>query len=573
MGSCVCRQKNQDPEQYAPSGGDVRAAAERLQRRRRRNSLRSTDETPYMPTYSGDASFESTYFESPNVKNDIKELIKQTLVVIRSLVNNDQEPPSSLLKLNMIADKEKGWLLVVKSLVEAVPDEDPLGPAVITLFLDESPLPTREAVGRLLFSFSLNTPECSSQPSFWHRNACIVLGSLAEKLAGASSVSMCTPSVLQYLIKNLNPSYPRQVILFSLIALEKFAQTTENRHIITKALENGGVHPLEDLEQILYDTSLSNDWLAQQVGFCAQWSLDNIFVRPGRVYSYKRTDVSSINAMLNHEDVSEYLKISPDGLEARCDVSSFESVRCTFEVNEGIWYYEATVLTPGVMQIGFATKRSRFLNHEGYGIGDDENSVAYDGCRQLLWHNAHSSRHDHQPWKAGDVVGCLLNLPKSQVIFYLNGKPLTRPHTAFLLNRCSVDGIFAAASFMSFQHCRFNFGNSSFAFPPKGLSFRTFNEAGVKLTDSQKTILPRRCRLEMIQKVAIPDDYCNICYANPADTTLIPCSHGDLCSTCALQLESCPICRSAIFQRNSIPKSSSTQSAPNFGSNDIHTTV
>ena len=85
---------------------------------------------------------------------------------------SDQEPPSSLLKLNMIADKEKGWLLVgalmfplfsfctylsfqygyvcmcvcvqvVKCLVEAVPDEDPLGPAVITLFLDESPLPTR----------------------------------------------------------------------------------------------------------------------------------------------------------------------------------------------------------------------------------------------------------------------------------------------------------------------------------------------------------------------------------------------------------------------------------------------
>uniref|UniRef100_A0A1I7XNS0 DUF5060 domain-containing protein n=1 Tax=Heterorhabditis bacteriophora TaxID=37862 RepID=A0A1I7XNS0_HETBA len=68
--------------------------------------------------------------------------------------------------------------------------------------------------------------------------------------------------------------------------------------------------------------------------------------------------------MLNHEDVSEYLKIGPDGLEARCDVSSFESVRCTFEVRSGVWYYEATVFTPGVMQIGFATKRSRFLNHE-----------------------------------------------------------------------------------------------------------------------------------------------------------------------------------------------------------------
>lgn len=36
--------------------------------------------------------------------------------------------------------------------------------------------------------------------------------------------------------------------------------------------------------------------------------------------------------MLNTKDVSEYLKISPDGLEARCDAYTFESVRCTFKV-------------------------------------------------------------------------------------------------------------------------------------------------------------------------------------------------------------------------------------------------
>lgn len=36
--------------------------------------------------------------------------------------------------------------------------------------------------------------------------------------------------------------------------------------------------------------------------------------------------------MLNSKDVSEYLKISADGLEARCDAYSFESVRCTYQV-------------------------------------------------------------------------------------------------------------------------------------------------------------------------------------------------------------------------------------------------
>ncbi|KRX92564.1 RING finger and SPRY domain-containing protein 1 [Trichinella pseudospiralis] len=118
-------------------------------------------------------------------------------------------------------------------------------------------------------------------------------------------------------------------------------------------------------------------------------------VANGRVLSYLRFNTDGINVMLNHNDVSEYLKLSPDGLEARSDVSSFESVRCTFQVSEGVWYYEALIVTSGVMQIGWATKNSKFLNLEGYGIGDDEFSVSYDGCRQLIWHNANSVSNNH----------------------------------------------------------------------------------------------------------------------------------------------------------------------------------
>lgn len=50
-------------------------------------------------------------------------------------------------------------------------------------------------------------------------------------------------------------------------------------------------------------------------------------------------------------------------LQARCDASSFESVRCTFQVDAGVWYYEVLIITDGVMQIGWATKDSKFLNH------------------------------------------------------------------------------------------------------------------------------------------------------------------------------------------------------------------
>lgn len=55
------------------------------------------------------------------------------------------------------------------------------------------------------------------------------------------------------------------------------------------------------------------------------------------------------------------------------------------------------------MQIGWATKESKFLNHEGFGIGDDEYSIAYDGCRQLIWHNASSYPHNHPCWRAGQI--------------------------------------------------------------------------------------------------------------------------------------------------------------------------
>lgn len=81
----------------------------------------------------------------------------------------------------------------------------------------------------------------------------------------------------------------------------------------------------------------------------------------GRKYSYQIADVENINVMLNTKDVSEYLKISADGLEARCDSYSFESVRSTKSVKSGAWYYECLIITSGVMQIGWAQKESHFM--------------------------------------------------------------------------------------------------------------------------------------------------------------------------------------------------------------------
>ncbi len=60
-----------------------------------------------------------------------------------------------------------------------------------------------------------------------HRNACVVIGCLAEKLAGPNSMGLLTPGILNYLICNLSQKSDFSIILFTLISLEKFAQTSE----------------------------------------------------------------------------------------------------------------------------------------------------------------------------------------------------------------------------------------------------------------------------------------------------------------------------------------------------------
>lgn len=62
----------------------------------------------------------------------------------------------------------------------------------------------------------------------------------------------------------------------------------------------------------------------------------------------------------------------------------------------------------------------------------------------------------------GDILGCLIDISNKYVMFYLNGVPLPKPHFEFLTGMPEETGYFAAASFMSFQQCRFNFGHMPF---------------------------------------------------------------------------------------------------------------
>lgn len=242
--------------------------------------------------------------------------------------------------------------------------------------------------------------------------------------------------------------------------------------------------------------------------------------------------------MLNSQDVSEYLKIAANGLEARCDASSFESVRCTYQADSGVWYYEALIVTPGIMQIGWATKSSKFLNYVSYkwltelqGKKSRVNFLKFlytgrlwhwrwwifDCLRwlsefNLVWswiYSAQSSTVEAWrytrlfveyrtrrscflfEWNSACIqfttlqicqVGCFLLFHK----FCFSAQILV-VHP-FLSYR---SGFFAAASFMSFQQCEFNFGSKPFKYAPKGIVVSAFNDHAL-LTPEQKIILPRQ---------------------------------------------------------------------------------
>lgn len=467
------------------------------------------------------------------------------------------------------ANGDKGWNMVLQSLVRAVPVDDALSSSAITLFMDHCPLPTPKAVLSLITELNLSRQTAETEFAedekrtkkkiSRRRNVCAVLGHLAETLAGGLSNSMLNDDLLEYLLVGLNKTVNNvevdaNSILYSLIALEKFALSGENKR---KIANTDITEKLEKLE----DWASSEDYRKRQVGFSSRWLLDNIFMAKDRQLSYETVDLGHINAMLNVNDVSEYLKISPDGLEARSDASSFESVRCTFSVDSGVWYYEVTIVTTGVMQIGWATKRSKFFNYDGFGIGDDEFSCAYDGCRQLLWHLAFSHRHNHRAWQEGDVLGLLLDLQRSEIIFYMNGNPLPPEKEVF---KHAKGGFFAAASFMSHQQCLFNFGATPFKYPPQDRHFSTFNQFA-HLADDEKIILPRHKKLELLDQSKLLEDACTVCCDLPIDTVLMPCGHGDICHKCALMLDSCHLCRAEIIARNPVDKPIATTSA---GSSD-----
>ena len=63
--------------------------------------------------------------------------------------------------------------------------------------------------------------------------------------------------------------------------------------------------------------------------------------------------------------------------------SNFVSIRANTAVFHECFFYEVTLLTDGLMQIGWCSRNTNFSNNNG--VGDSPNSYAYDGYRVEKW--------------------------------------------------------------------------------------------------------------------------------------------------------------------------------------------
>ncbi|KAF9949484.1 RING finger and SPRY domain-containing protein 1 [Mortierella alpina] len=408
--------------------------------------------------------------------------------------------------------------------------------------------------------------------------AALIWSMLANRLAGEMSSTLFSDAVCNCLLNNIEHDPDMTCKVFSIIALEKFSLTgpckarimqTSIRRLLRETA-NMSTYGLTDKEEIAG---------VLQAKFCAEWSLRNIFRDVAETENDmlareslspsdagKRTvdsNSTNINVMLNTLDATRHWKISEDGLSIRNDGSTFESIRATQSVTCGKWYYEVTLVTAGIMQLGWATVHCQFSPEDGTGVGDDVFGFAYDGCRRLIWADGESEPYgDVEAWRPGDVLGFYLDIDNAQMECFINGGSLG-VISPFLKDHFSIQatvGYYPAFSFTSFQQATVNFGATPFKYPP-ALPWRNLNEQGTITSETRSAIVrPRgdsvygRIQLDPVTGVRLPTmpeeegdvDYsllCTICCDHTATVTLQPCGHDGLCVECAYSLD---MCRDAI---------------------------
>ncbi|KAF9438275.1 RING finger and SPRY domain-containing protein 1 [Entomortierella beljakovae] len=446
--------------------------------------------------------------------------------------------------------------------------------------------------------------------------AALIWSVLANRLAGEMCSTLFSNEVCECLLNNIENDPDMTCKVFSIIALEKFSLTGPCK---ARILQTNIRQLLVETANLPIDASIQSQEEISgilQAKFCAEWSIRNIFrdmpeggesidsvnaqgpgdltpaaaetgLEPKGDDDAKLSELkpTNVNVMLNTLDATRHWKISEDGLTIRNDGTTFESIRATACVTQGKWLYEVTLVTAGIMQLGWATVHCHFSPEDGTGIGDDIFGFAYDGCRNLIWADGESESYGGtESWKPGDVLGVYLDVDNAKVECFINGQslgvisPFEKDHFAIQ----AKSGFFPALSCTSFQQATVNFGATPFKYPPS-LPWRNLNDYGTISLETRRAIVrPRndsvygRIQVDPLTGIRLPSmpegeaeiDYsllCTICCDHTATVTLQPCGHDGLCVECAYSLDMCPLCRSKIFQRQMFQNNDSEDASSSSG--------
>lgn len=130
-----------------------------------------------------------------------------------------------------------------------------------------------------------------------------------------------------------------------------------------------------------------------------------------------------------------------------------------------ITHHTITIMPNYVLtrQVGWATDKWKYslVDHKS-GVGDDQNSWAYDGFRMRKWNGIdveygtrewnNGSWKERTTWRAGDCVGCFIQIERkcefsvANISFSLNGNYLGTAFRDVIFELEGIEGIFPALS-------------------------------------------------------------------------------------------------------------------------------
>ncbi|MGH0131347.1 UNVERIFIED_CONTAM: hypothetical protein FKN15_047691 [Acipenser sinensis] len=97
------------------------------------------------------------------------------------------------------------------------------------------------------------------------------------------------------------------------------------------------------------------------------------------------------------------------------DKIRFFRVEKTYAVKTGKWYFEFEAVSGGDMRVGWARPGCR----PDVDLGTDDQAFIFNGYQGQRVHQG--SKFFGRSWKAGDVVGCMIDMEDKSMIFTLNG--------------------------------------------------------------------------------------------------------------------------------------------------------